>query len=306
MESTMLRKEDLETIFKSGGFRGDVLYREPLSKHTSLRIGGPADAFIVPSDMDSLKYILKSSYKAGLPIIVLGGGTNVLISDDGVRAIVISLSEFNEISLDGTVLRVGAGVGLQGLVNHAGKNGLSGIEGLSGIPGTVGGAVAGNAGSFGTEIKDVLTEVSIVGKDGVVGIMSAEALGLEYRKANIPEGSVIVDAILRLKKDEPKEVLRRITEYLRQKKTTQPIGERSAGCVFKNPKGVSAGKLIEEAGCKGLRYAGVEVSPVHANFFIAKGRARAEDFLRLMDVVSKRVKDAFGIVLEPEIKTIGC
>jgi len=306
MESTMVRKEDLDLIFKGGDFRGSVLYGEPLSKHTSLRIGGPADVFIVPSDMDSLKYILRASYKAGLPIVVLGGGSNVLISDEGVRAVVISLSEFDAIGLEGSILRAGAGVGLQGVVNYAGKNGLSGIEGLSGIPGTVGGAVAGNAGSFGTEIKDVLVEVSIVGKDGVEGIMSAESLGLGYRKADIPEGSVIVDATLRLKKDEPQEVLRRITEYLRQKKTTQPIGERSAGCVFKNPKGISAGKLIEDAGCKGLRYGGVEVSPMHANFFVAKGRARAGDFLRLMDEVSKKVKDAFGIVLEPEIKIIGC
>jgi len=302
----MVRKEDLDLIFKGGDFRGSVLYGEPLSKHTSLRIGGPADVFIVPSDMDSLKYILRASYKAGLPIVVLGGGSNVLISDEGVRAVVISLSEFDAIGLEGSILRAGAGVGLQGVVNYAGKNGLSGIEGLSGIPGTVGGAVAGNAGSFGTEIKDVLVEVSIVGKDGVEGIMSAESLGLGYRKADIPEGSVIVDATLRLKKDEPQEVLRRITEYLRQKKTTQPIGERSAGCVFKNPKGISAGKLIEDAGCKGLRYGGVEVSPMHANFFVAKGRARAGDFLRLMDEVSKKVKDAFGIVLEPEIKIIGC
>jgi len=306
MESTMVRKEDLDLIFKGGDFRGSVLYGEPLSKHTSLRIGGPADVFIVPSDMDSLKYILRASYKAGLPIVVLGGGSNVLISDEGVRAVVISLSEFDAIGLEGSILRAGAGVGLQGVVNYAGKNGLSGIEGLSGIPGTVGGAVAGNAGSFGTEIKDVLVEVSIVGKHGVEGIMSAESLGLGYRKADIPEGSVIVDATLRLKKDEPQEVLRRITEYLRQKKTTQPIGERSAGCVFKNPKGISAGKLIEDAGCKGLRYGGVEVSPMHANFFVAKGRARAGDFLRLMDEVSKKVKDAFGIVLEPEIKIIGC
>jgi len=302
----MVRKEDLDLIFKGGDFRGSVLYGEPLSKHTSLRIGGPADVFIVPSDMDSLKYILRASYKAGLPIVVLGGGSNVLISDEGVRAVVISLSEFDAIGLEGSILRAGDGVGLQGVVNYAGKNGLSGIEGLSGIPGTVGGAVAGNAGSFGTEIKDVLVEVSIVGKDGVEGIMSAESLGLGYRKADIPEGSVIVDATLRLKKDEPQEVLRRITEYLRQKKTTQPIGERSAGCVFKNPKGISAGKLIEDAGCKGLRYGGVEVSPMHANFFVAKGRARAGDFLRLMDEVSKKVKDAFGIVLEPEIKIIGC
>jgi UDP-N-acetylmuramate dehydrogenase len=179
------------------------------------------------------------------------------------------------------------------------------MEGLAGNPGSVGGAVAGKAGSFGFEIRDVITSISLLMPDGSQKELSAEDIVFEYRKAHVPSGSIILSAVLSLKKDEPFEIKKRFIEFINEKKSRQPVSKPSAGCVFKNQKDIAAGKLIDDAGCKGMRVGDIEVSEMHANFFINTGKGTADDFLKLMDIVGKKVKDKFGIVLEPEIRILG-
>jgi UDP-N-acetylmuramate dehydrogenase len=190
-------------------------------------------------------------------------------------------------------------------VSFSKEQGYSGIEGLIGIPGSVGGAIAGNAGAFGHSIKNSLVSVKVINPNKGIYEMSASELGLEYRTSKIPEDTVILSANMRLRKDVKEDVVKKTDCFLKQKRKTQPLLEMSAGCVFKNPEGTSAGKLIDEADCKGMRIGDVEVSLVHTNFFINKGNAKASDFLKLMDKVKKRVMKVFGTELEPEIRIMG-
>ncbi|MBA3071939.1 MAG: UDP-N-acetylmuramate dehydrogenase, partial [Nitrospirae bacterium] len=242
--------------------------------------------------------------------VTVGGGTNILVKDGGVYGAVISLKNFrcsdiaNE-EKDMVMFFAESGTPLQKLVSFSKEHGYSGIEGLIGIPGFVGGAIAGNAGAFGYSIKNALVSVRMMNPDKGIYEMSASELGLEYRAAKIPEDTVILSANMRLRKDVKEDVVKRINSFLKQKRETQPLSEMSAGCVFRNPEGTSAGRLIDEAGCKGMRIGDVEVSRVHANFFINKGDAKASDFLKLMDEVKKKVMKVFGTELEPEIRIVG-
>jgi UDP-N-acetylmuramate dehydrogenase len=282
-----------------------------MSRHTSLQIGGPADVALFP-DEPSLPELIKTLIKEGIPYVAVGGGTNILIKDNGIYGAVIFTSKMNNIKSqqlaissqqsDEECIFVQSGCSLQKVINLCIEHGLSGIEGLAGIPGSIGGAIAGNAGSFGCEIKDVIKTVNLLMPDGNIKELSVNDINFLYRNADIPAGSIILGAVLSLKKDEPFEIKKRVMEFMNEKKSRQPVSKSSAGCVFKNAEGVSAGRLINEAGCKGMKIGGIEVSRVHANFFINTGRGTADDFLKLMDIVSKKVKDKFGIVLEPEIR----
>ncbi|MBI4682156.1 MAG: UDP-N-acetylmuramate dehydrogenase, partial [Nitrospirae bacterium] len=235
---------------------------------------------------------------------------NLLAPDSRIEGIAVSLKAFRSIELTrdsddkNVVLYTGSGVPLPMLVSFARKYGYSGIEALAGIPGHIGGAVFMNAGSFGLEIKDVIVSVAIMNTRGEIVIIEKGGLKFSYRGSNFPEGSIILSANIILKKDDPVEVDKRTKEYLTRKKAAQPLGESSAGCVFKNPEGDAAGRLIEAAGCKGMRIGDIEVSLMHANYFINKGRATCRDFVELMDVVKTRVKKYSGIELEPEVKII--
>jgi UDP-N-acetylmuramate dehydrogenase len=304
-------EDELKEIFDSGAFKGEIKFDEPLSAHTSLRIGGPVDIMVFPEDPLSLKNVLIAAMKGNIPVYVLGGGTNLLVGDGHIDGIVVSLRAFKSIELTrGTddkrvVLYVGAGVPLAMLVNFAFKNGYAGIEALAGIPGYVSGAVFMNAGSFGTEIKDVIVSVAVMNMHGEIIILEKDKLDFSYRSTNFPKGSIVLSANMILKRDDPAEVERRTKEFLRRKKSTQPLGELSAGCVFKNPEGDSAGRLIDTAGCKGMRRGDVQVSMVHGNYFINTGKATCTDFLELMGIVKARVKTYAGIELEPELKILG-
>ncbi len=303
--------KELKEIFDSGAFEGRITFDEPLSAHTSLRIGGPVDIMAFPEDPLSVKRVLEVVEKEGFPFFVLGAGTNLLVADGRIEGIALSLEALRSIeptreSNDRhAVLFAGSGVPLAMLVNLARKNGYTGLEALTGIPGTVGGAVLMNAGSFGSEMKDLIVSVAVMNGQGEIEILDKESMNFSYRSANLPAGSIVLSANIKLGKDNPDEVDRRTKEFLRRKKTTQPLGEMSAGCVFKNPEGDSAGRLIEDARCKGMRIGDVEVSPLHANYFINKGGATCSHFLELMDVVRARVKEGCGIDLEPEVKIVG-
>lgn len=284
----------------------DIRFNEPMSAHTSLKIGGPADVALFP-DETSLPELIKILTGEGIPYVVIGGGTNVLVKDRGINGAVIFTSKMNNITLNAerSTPNAEAGCSLQKVINLCIEHGLSGMEGLVGIPGSMGGAIAGNAGSFGYEIKDVVKSVNLLMPDGDIKESSASDICFQYRSAKIPSDSIILSAVLSLRKDEPFEIKKRFTEFINEKKSKQPVSKPSAGCVFKNPKDIAAGRLIDDAGCKGMRVGDIEVSPMHANFFINTGKGTADDFLRLMDIVSKKVKEKFGIVLEPEIRIIG-
>jgi UDP-N-acetylmuramate dehydrogenase len=303
-------EERAKDIFSEGLFEGEVKFREPMRNHTSLRIGGPADIFAMPQDLSSLKNMHINLRRNKIPFFPLGGGTNILVRDGGIEGAVISLRSFRRtgvLSKDNNYayLFAEAGTLLQRIVNFSKENGYSGVEGLAGIPGTVGGAIFGNAGAFGYEMKDVLISVEVMDIEGRIKRFKAEEINFGYRSTSISRNELILDAEIKLKKDEKEKVSAKVDDFLEKKREKQPLREPSAGCVFKNPAGLSAGKLIDEAGCKGIKIGDVEVSSIHANFFINKGEAKASDFIRLMEEVAHRVKERFGVVLEPEIKIVG-
>lgn len=305
-----METQNLKDIFSEGLFEGEVKFREPMRNYTSLRIGGPADIFAMPQDLSSLKNMYINLRRNKIPFFPLGGGTNILVRDGGIEGAVISLRSFRRtgvLSKDNkyAYLFAEAGTLLQRIVNFSKENGYSGVEGLAGIPGTVGGAIFGNAGAFGYEMKDVLISVEVMDIEGRIKRFKAEEINFGYRSTSISQNELILGAEIKLKKDEKEEVSAKIDDFLEKKREKQPLREPSAGCVFKNPAGLSAGKLIDEAGCKGIKIGDVEVSGIHANFFINKGRANASDFIRLMEEVAHRVKERFGAVLEPEIKIVG-
>ncbi len=305
-----MRDEQFRAIFAEGFFEGEVRFMELMSNHTSLRIGGAAEIFAMPRDLDSLKNIHLNLQKSNIPYIALGSGTNILIRDGGIEGAVVLLRSLKKIETlreedEFIFIHADAGALLAKLVRFSQEHGYSGLEGLAGIPGTVGGAICGNSGAFGYEIKDVLVSLEMMDSEGIVSRRRAEDIAFGYRKSGIRPEEFILGAEIRLKKDHAEAVSKRIGEFLRTKRERQPIWEPSAGCVFKNPPGASAGKLLDEAGCKGSKIGEVEVSEVHANFFVNKGNANALDFIKLMELVSLRVEKRFGILLEPEIKILG-
>lgn len=294
----------------AGVFEGEVRFMEPMRNHTSLRIGGPADVFAIPQNLLSLRNMYVNLEKSKIPFLPLGGGTNILVMDGGIEGAVISFRSFKKLDVlseDGedVYLFVEAGTPLQRLVNFTRGSGYSGLEGLVGIPGTVGGAICGNAGAFGYEMKDVLISVVIMDAEDRIEKIKAEGIDFGYRSSSISANEMILSAEIKLKKDKKEDVSAKIDDFLKRKRQKQPIREPSAGCVFKNPPGLHAGKLIDEAGCKGMRIGDIEVSTIHANFFINKGSATASDFIRLMEEIAQRVKEKFGVILEPEIKIVG-
>ncbi len=291
------------------GFEGEVIEKVMLRDHTSLRIGGRADFLFRPSDLLSLKGLVRELAGAGLGYVMIGGGTNVLVTDSGIDGAVINLRAFRRLEVieergDDVVVSAGAGLPLQRLMALCREEGLGGLEGLVGVPGTVGGAVFGNAGAFGYEIMDRVQGLTLLMK-GDLTVLGREDLQAAYRCGGIGGDTVILGADLLLERDDREALRKRMAEFLRMKKQSQPLGEPSAGCVFKNPPGCPAGKLIDEARCKGLRKGDIEVSGVHANFFINRGEGSSADFLALMEMVAGRVLKAFGIVLEPEIRILG-
>lgn len=293
-----------------GRCKGEVRFGEPMRDHTSLGIGGPADVFVSPADPMSMKSVVQALRRHGVPLFPIGRGTNILVRDNGIEGVVMTFSGFSRIEVideteAGVTLFVEAGALLQRLLNLCKERGYSGMEGLAGIPGTLGGAICGNAGSYGCEIKDVVESVVLMMPDGSLDRRDRDSLGFSYRSSDIPQDVLVLSVNLGLRKDDPKEVAARVERFLGEKKRTQPISLRSAGCVFRNPQGLSAGKVIDEAGCKGMRVGGVEVSEIHGNFFLNRGGGTAVDYLGLMEEVSRVVDRRFGIRLEPEIRVVG-
>ncbi len=289
-----------------GEIRGEVRFKEPLSFHTSLRIGGPADIFVVPQDVEDIRLALSFADREQMPVEVIGGGNNLLISDRGVRGVVLKLegclgrAEFN-----GEEAVAGAGVSLSALIREAAALNLGGIEALVGVPATIGGAVAMNAGTPDGSIGDFISAVYFLHADGTMGEFKPGAGSFSYRMFNAPEGAVLIGARLQLHRRPMAEIQKDIKQRLKQKKATQPLALASAGCVWKNPAGDAAGRLVEKVGLKGKRLNGAEISAKHANFIVNRGGASAADIRALMDMARERVQNQFGITLEPEIRVMG-
>ena len=305
-----LLDERIRGIFGEGGSAGDLFVNEPMKGHTTLRIGGSADLYVIPRNLVSMRNLMVTLKDEHIPVMPLGGGSNVLISDEGVEGAVIATVSFHDIEViedygDEVRLFAEAGTPLQKLVNFCRGRGYKGLEGLAGIPGSVGGAVAGNSGSFGYEIGQKVESVTVIGREGKIVSIEGKSLSFTYRSSGIPDSTIVLSAILRLGKDDPHDVAKRVEGFLREKTNAQPISQWSAGCVFKNPPQAHAGRLMDEAGCKGMVRGDIEVSALHANFFVNKGSGKASDFLALMDDVRERVLKAFAIALEPEIRIVG-
>ena len=305
----LISQAEWEKTF-NGYYQGDVAFNAPMKEHTSLAIGGPADVIVSPADPVSMKNIVMLLGRQKVPFLPLGGGTNILVRDAGIDGVVIKFKAFNRVEIidetdENAELFVEAGVLLQKLVNFCREKGFAGMEGLIGIPGMVGGALCGNAGSYGCEIRDLLISVVVLRANGSLERFRPEDLGFGYRTSDILADDIVLSANLKLRKDDAAAVAARTEGFFQQKKAAQPIWERSAGCVFRNPEGMSAGKMIDEAGCKGMRIGDIEVSTLHANFFVNRGEGRADDYLLLMDNVSAKVMERFHVALEPEIRVMG-
>jgi UDP-N-acetylmuramate dehydrogenase len=294
--------------------RGEMKLQEPMSGHTSYRIGGVADALVTPVDRQDLAALLQEMRDQRLPCLVLGGGTNLLVRDGGFRGVVISLKKMAAIgifreyrSLGGSfaVIHVEAGAMLARLLSFSAERGLTGLEFATGIPGTVGGAVCMNAGTAQGEIGDIIDTVTLVAPDGELILRNREEMGFGYRTANIPADHVVSDIKIILRHGDAGQIKARVKQIMAGRKDKQPWGLPSAGSVFKNPQDESAGKLIESAGLKGLAVGGAQVSEKHANFIVNRGNAKATDVLQLMEIIKEKVLEMHQIRLEPEIKIVG-
>lgn len=283
---------------------GEIRWQEPMSHHTTLKIGGPADVLVVPQNIHALSRLARQASELDLPVLVLGG-SNLLVRDGGIRGIVVKLSHFQEIKdLGRTEIEAEGGVLLSRLARHALGRGLSGFEFALGIPGTVGGAVVMNAGTPEGEISDVLENVQIMEADGRVRDLTRKQMSFGYRSSHLPRG-VVVRARLKFHPAGRAEIERRMKTFLERRKRTQPLTLPNAGSVFKNPNGSFAAKLVEAVGLKGHRIGDAQVSGQHANFIVNRGKATAREALRLIRMIGKRVEDEKGITLELEWRIVG-
>lgn len=295
-------------VFESlrGMLGGRLKFHHSLAELTSFRSGGPADVYAEVATVEELKRVLALAASHGLPWMILGSGSNVLVTDKGVRGAVIKLSgAFVQVQAEGARVRAGGAVLLPGLAHATVKWGLTGLEWVVGIPGTVGGAVYMNAGVPEAEIKDRLVDIGVVTPDGREEVWPRSALTFRYRYSSIRERGVIVAwASFELSPETPAACEVKLREYL-HKRTFQPLGAPNMGSMFKNPTGQFAGRLIEQAGLKGLRKGNVQVSPKHANFFVNLGGGTAAEALALIEEVRETVKTKTGVTLESEVLVVG-
>lgn len=284
-----------------------VLVQEPMASHTTFRIGGPADYYVMPETTEELAEVLNVCKEEKVPYFILGNGSNLLVGDHGIRGVVIQLyKNFDGIIIEGTTVTARAGAMLIRVAKEAGKAGLTGLEFASGIPGTIGGAMVMNAGAYGGEMKDVVTAVKVLTKDGEILTLTAEEMKFRYRGSVIEEqGYIVLETVMELEKGDPQEIQSRMEELSIQRKTKQPIEYPSAGSTFKRPEGYFAGKLIMDAGLRGFQVGGAQVSEKHCGFVINTGGATAADVMQLIKSVSDKVEAQFGVPLEPEVKRVG-
>jgi len=284
-----------------------IKYNEPLKNHTSLRIGGPADIFCTPGNIEDLKKIVSISKECNIPFWIVGNGTNLLVLDNGIRGLVINLNKgFKKIEFSDKIVKVGAGVSLAFLSKICLNRELSGLEFVCNVPGAMGGAIINNASFKGSCIADIVQNVTFLTRENKIEKISKPNLNFNYRVCNLKDKSVIIlEATLLLKKGNKEEIKSRMRENIKIREIKQPLNKLSAGSIFKNPPGYYAGELAEKVGAKELSYGKAQVSFKHANFIINNGGALAGDILYLIEEIERRVKKNFGIQLEREIEILG-
>lgn len=284
-----------------------ILGEEPMKKHTTFRIGGPAEYLILPQTTEEIADVIKLCRQEEIPWYIVGNGSNLLVADEGVRGVVIQmLRNFNQIQVEGCQIRMQAGAQNAAVAKRALDASLTGFEFAAGIPGTIGGAVVMNAGAYGGEMKDILKEVTVLDPNGMIRTIPAEELELGYRTSIIArKGYVVLEAVIVLKTGDPKEIKAAMDELKEKRVTKQPLEYPSAGSTFKRPEGYFAGKLIMDAGLRGFSVGGAQISEKHCGFVINKGNATAKDVTELMDETKKIVMEKFGVALEPEVKRLG-
>ncbi|MDO4276551.1 MAG: UDP-N-acetylmuramate dehydrogenase [Eubacteriales bacterium] len=284
-----------------------VLTDEPMNRHTTFRIGGPADYFLLPESREDIRGIIKICKEEGLPYFVLGNGSNLLVSDEGYRGVIIQMfKNLNKVTVEGTCIRAESGALLSSVAAAAKNASLAGFEFAGGIPGTLGGAVVMNAGAYGGELKDVLKEATVLTQDGDILTIPVEELEMGYRTSKVKtSGYLVLEAVISLKEGDQEAIKARMKELTEQRTTKQPLEYPSAGSTFKRPQGYFAGKLIMDSGLRGYRVGGAQVSEKHCGFVINTGNACAKDVRDLMEDVIDKVRDKFGVTLEPEVKFLG-
>lgn len=275
----------------------------PLAPHTWYRIGGPARWFVRPRSVEELREAARRCAESEIPVYVLGLGANLLVGDQGVDGAVFRLDEefWRRVKTEGTTVTAGAGVGMQKLLLRCIRGGLSGLECLAGIPGTIGGGIRMNAGGKYGDIGAVVTRLQVMDLSGEIFERTKDDLVFDYRSTNIA-AKFILNATFELEEDDPEQLMRRTKEIWMYKRNTQPLNTKNCGCIFKNPRGLSAGALIDQAGLKGFQVGGAEVSDKHANFIIAHPGCRADDVLKLIKLIKEKVYEKNQIVLETEVQ----
>lgn len=301
-----MNKLELQTMLKDKDF-GKILFDEPMKNHTTFKIGGPADVMIIPSTEEELVKAVRFCRNNNIDFFVMGNGSNLLVRDGGIRGVVIKVYEgVNDIRVNGNVIYCEAGALLTAVSKVALKHSLKNLEFASGIPGTIGGAITMNAGAYGGEMKDVVKKVRVLDRYNEIKELSNEEMNFRYRNSRVgDEGLIVLSVELELEHGEYSEIEAIIKDLTFKRTSKQPLELPSAGSTFKRPEGFFAGKLIEDAGLRGLRHGGAAVSEKHCGFVVNIDNATCEDVTHLISVIQKVVNDKFGVKLETEIKIIG-
>lgn len=287
--------------------KDSILIDEPMSRHTTFRVGGSADFFVTPKAKEEVRDVIRICKEAGMPYYIIGNGSNLLVSDAGYRGVIVQIyKEMNEVKVEGDLVKAQAGALLSGIAAKALGAELSGFEFASGIPGTIGGACMMNAGAYGGEMKDVLESVTVLTGEGKIIELGRNELELGYRTSVIAKkGYIVLGAVLKLERGDGEKIKTYMDELKEKRVTKQPLEYPSAGSTFKRPEGYFAGKLIEDAGLRGFQVGGAQVSEKHCGFVINRNHATAADIMELMRQVQIRVKENSGVDLEPEVKRLG-
>lgn len=302
-----MKGKDLRAVFH-GLEVGEIKWNEPISKHTTWKIGGPADMLVTPQKVDHLQVLAKTCSQNGIPWYVIGRGSNLLVRDGGIRGVVIKLADnFSEISVtDDRQVIAQAGRSYVSAANTAIRNGLEGLEFATGIPGTVGGGVMMNAGAHGGETREVLLHADIVEEDGTIRTLHNQDLQFAYRYSILKDHPrIVVRATFQLRQGNTEEMQEKVRSWTKRRQTTQPLQLPNCGSVFRNPEGTHAGYLIEQSGLKGKTIGGAQISDVHANFIVNVNKATASDVLALIELVQTTILKNFGMTLIPEVRIVG-
>ena len=285
----------------------DILTKEYMKNHTSFKIGGSADFLVTPRTVDQIQNLIKTLKKENIPVFIMGNGSNLLVSDKGIRGVVIKLSKnFSSFSISGDEVTAQSGILLSTLSKSIVNESLSGFEFASGIPGTIGGAVTMNAGAYDSEMKNIVEEVVAMDMDGNIRTFTNQEMNFRYRKSRVTDETLVVlEAKLKLEKGNIEDIKAKIDDFTVRRTTKQPLTAYSAGSTFKRPEGYFAGKLIEDAGLKGIIMRNAAVSSLHSGFVINTGDATCENILELIEFIKLTVFSKFGVMLEEEVRVVG-